>query len=366
MSGSRLIVPGDAGIQVPFRGAGNILVSGPTTSQVQDSAAAAGGFINSPVGITFNSTISYNGIASGSGNSQIFSHFNLNGTPAPGVDGLISPFHLLIGHDQATSTTNIFGLSMKMQPDTGHTGGRSAIFGWLGVVGAPDVSTNNAEYAGIQGYASTNQNLGGTTGSLANNIGFLFGGNSSVFTSSGATFLKGITSWEYDTTLVAGSSAGRKHGIMIVQGSSDAVRGTYEDSAIQIASQDGGTAPWLKIIEIGSYSSKWPAGTDSTLIGVTQRTIPTSDTPVAMYGTDWLPVTFTVGGAAFRSMGFKVDPAGIITGKAILAAAGTTAQAPINLAAGVAPTSPADGDIWYDGTNIKMRVGASTKTFTLT
>jgi len=46
-------------------------------------------------------------------------------------------------------------------------------------------------------------------------------------------------------------------------------------------------------------------------------------------------------------------------------AAGTTAQAQINLAAGTAPTSPNDGDIWYDGTNIKIQVGATTKTFTI-
>lgn len=45
--------------------------------------------------------------------------------------------------------------------------------------------------------------------------------------------------------------------------------------------------------------------------------------------------------------------------------AGTTAKAPLNLAPGVAPTSPIDGDIWYDGTNIKIRVGATTKTFTI-
>jgi hypothetical protein len=46
-------------------------------------------------------------------------------------------------------------------------------------------------------------------------------------------------------------------------------------------------------------------------------------------------------------------------------AASTTAKAHIYLAAGVAPTSPANGDIWFDGTDIKMRIGGVTKTFTL-
>ena len=46
-------------------------------------------------------------------------------------------------------------------------------------------------------------------------------------------------------------------------------------------------------------------------------------------------------------------------------AAGTTAKAQINLAASTAPTTPNNGDIWFDGTDIKIRVGGVTKTFTL-
>jgi len=46
--------------------------------------------------------------------------------------------------------------------------------------------------------------------------------------------------------------------------------------------------------------------------------------------------------------------------------ASTTSHAGFNLPSGTAPTSPADGDMWYDGTNVKFRVGGTTKTFTLT
>ena len=46
--------------------------------------------------------------------------------------------------------------------------------------------------------------------------------------------------------------------------------------------------------------------------------------------------------------------------------ASTTGRASLRLRSGVAPTSPNDGDIWYDGTNIKIRVGGTTKTFTIT
>jgi hypothetical protein len=54
----------------------------------------------------------------------------------------------------------------------------------------------------------------------------------------------------------------------------------------------------------------------------------------------------------------------IANGITILGAS-TTAKASLRIPSGTAPTSPVDGDIWYDGTNIKMRIGAVTKTFTL-
>lgn len=47
-------------------------------------------------------------------------------------------------------------------------------------------------------------------------------------------------------------------------------------------------------------------------------------------------------------------------------AASSTARAALNLASGVAPTSPTDGDVWYDGTNLKIHVGGTTKTVTIT
>lgn len=47
-------------------------------------------------------------------------------------------------------------------------------------------------------------------------------------------------------------------------------------------------------------------------------------------------------------------------------AASTTARASINIASGTAPTSPVDGDIWYEGTDLKIRIGGNTRTFTVT
>jgi lysophospholipase L1-like esterase len=45
--------------------------------------------------------------------------------------------------------------------------------------------------------------------------------------------------------------------------------------------------------------------------------------------------------------------------------AGTASRAQIKLDSSVAPTSPNDGDIWFDGTDLKMRIAGITKTFTL-
>jgi hypothetical protein len=46
--------------------------------------------------------------------------------------------------------------------------------------------------------------------------------------------------------------------------------------------------------------------------------------------------------------------------------ASTTANASLRLRSGTAPTAPNDGDIWFDGTDLKIRIGGVTKTFTVT
>ena len=60
-------------------------------------------------------------------------------------------------------------------------------------------------------------------------------------------------------------------------------------------------------------------------------------------------------------LGLTIDTAGKANFKA-----SATSAAPINIPAGTAPTSPVDGDVWYDGTNLKFRVSGTTKTVTLT
>jgi hypothetical protein len=71
-------------------------------------------------------------------------------------------------------------------------------------------------------------------------------------------------------------------------------------------------------------------------------------------------------GGTFTDAGYRLDVNGTMRVQSkISLSAGTTSNAQINLASSTAPTSPNNGDIWYDGTDIKMRIGGVTKTFTL-
>jgi hypothetical protein len=73
----------------------------------------------------------------------------------------------------------------------------------------------------------------------------------------------------------------------------------------------------------------------------------------------------TTGNIKFAAGGSSTAQLTIASTGKVLYAAATTAKAQINLASGTAPTTPVDGDIWFDGTDLKMRIGGVTKTFTL-
>lgn len=46
--------------------------------------------------------------------------------------------------------------------------------------------------------------------------------------------------------------------------------------------------------------------------------------------------------------------------------ASSSARAGLRISSGSAPSSPVDGDLWYDGTNLKFRAGGTTRTITWT
>jgi hypothetical protein len=58
---------------------------------------------------------------------------------------------------------------------------------------------------------------------------------------------------------------------------------------------------------------------------------------------------------------------GIATPTALLDISGsTTARASLRIRSGTAPSSPNDGDIWFDGTNLSIRISGVTRTFNVT
>jgi hypothetical protein len=89
---------------------------------------------------------------------------------------------------------------------------------------------------------------------------------------------------------------------------------------------------------------------DSALIGDT----------ISMFNTNASVVNIGRSGA-----NISVSSTLSMLGAALQLTAGTTSVPSMNIAAGVAPTAPANGDVWFDGTDLKMRVGGVTKTFTL-
>jgi len=95
-------------------------------------------------------------------------------------------------------------------------------------------------------------------------------------------------------------------------------------------------------------------GSNTTVIGNS------STTDAAIYGR--LLVNYSA--PVIGTFGIDVNGTARIVSKLTLGA-GTTSNAQINMISSTAPTSPNNGDIWFDGTDLKMRIGGVTKTFTL-
>jgi len=109
------------------------------------------------------------------------------------------------------------------------------------------------------------------------------------------------------------------------------------------------------------------------LFTITNTFNPTSGN--ATYATFAINQTINqTGGASGITRGLYINPTitaaadwraiEVTLGVSVLAPA-TTASATLRIPSGTAPTSPTNGDIWFDGTNLFMRIGGLTKTFTI-
>jgi hypothetical protein len=111
-----------------------------------------------------------------------------------------------------------------------------------------------------------------------------------------------------------------------------------------------------------------------TIFSSTNSFQPTSGT-LTYTGVGISPAINQTGGANGITRGIHINPTltaaadwraiEITAGKTIVAPS-TTTSASLNIPSGTAPTSPVDGDIWFDGTALKIRIGGVTKTVTVT
>lgn len=255
-------------------------------------------------GLIFPNNIIYSGAYSTAQEWMTVSGNSLTGTASTSAsDGLDAPLHIYVGNDTVDTTTsgpgNLNIMAVNHATAAGSTGGRTMIFGSENIVGTPTTLTA-AGYVGVSGQTRVSANMGGSTGAYTNYKGDTFGGNSNVFTTSGATFIGIVNSHEFDTTLANGSSAAEKHAVTLVLGANDTVRATYDDNAVEFGAQDNASAVgWKTGIMFGSYAHQWPFATDSTLIGTQVRTVGTASPSVALYGVDLTAVSFQTGGAGF-------------------------------------------------------------------
>jgi hypothetical protein len=253
-----------------------------------------------PKGLTFTNNLTFSGTQDPT-QAWVWQVGALFGTATQPTSGYISPHQIFIGGDQVDTTTSgngvLVGQNILHAASTNHTGGRIASQSYLAIVGTPAIAPGAAGYVGFQGNCRCNSNLTGTSGAYTNYAGAMFGGNSFVWAQSGATDIQIVNGHEFDCGVYSGATVAEKHGLTVVKFGSDAVRATYDDSAICINDQDTTSTTWQYGLQFGAYAHKWSFGTDSTLIFAQSRQSGPASTSVANYGIDFSNLTITSGGA---------------------------------------------------------------------
>jgi hypothetical protein len=132
------------------------------------------------------------------------------------------------------------------------------------------------------------------------------------------------------------------------------------------------TAFNLGMVTINGINGTATTGNQNVFL-ISKGFAPTSGTCVYA-ASSIIPTINQTGGANGITRGLYINPTltaaadfraiEVANGITILGAA-TTAKASLRIPSGTAPTSPTNGDIWFDGTDLKMRIGGVTKTFTL-
>lgn len=327
-------IPGGSGFSIPVASVGQIYpgiaLSGGTGTGIvatitvnSSGAVSAVALSNRGVGSTVNDVLT-GSIPGGSGFSVPVASIGAVGGPplvwesiygnsltgtlsVSDATGTTAPLQFYIGNDTVAG----IGLALMQVEDgvgNGFAGGRIAIQGKLVVNGVPSVAPTSG-LTGVTGQVTLNSNLTGTGTSYTTYVGGGFGGNEQVIATQNATFITLVNGDEFDVECQLGCITAEKHGITIVATAGDATRAVYDDSALEIASQDQANAVgWATGINFGSYAHLWPFTNTSTLIGITNRVVPSGATSPANIGVDMSNGTFTT--AQYKGTNFLVDGSG--------------------------------------------------------
>jgi hypothetical protein len=125
--------------------------------------------------------------------------------------------------------------------------------------------------------------------------------------------------------------------------------------------------------QFGTFSAHNTSNANPKSVTISASFFPTSGTQT-FTNTYLNPTINQTGGANGITRGLYIQPTltaaadwraiEISAGVSVLAPS-TTASATLRVPSGTAPTTPTNGDIWFDGTNLFMRIGGTTKTFTI-
>lgn len=90
-----------------------------------------------------------------------------------------------------------------------------------------------------------------------------------------------------------------------------------------------------------------------------------ANTVCILDGSSSIIATFNAGAMTLPNT-LTISAGGItVSSGTVVTAASTTAGAGLRLPSGTAPTSPVNGDVWFDGGAVKIQISGATKTFTV-
>ena len=244
-------------------------------------------------------------------------------------DGSFFKLHRINIQTDAINTRSAGVVGMHLTHNYGGTdwsGGRVAmavdLFQTAGFPTAGGVGSGvNNQRIGIQAIVRAGENAGGTSPTLGQSSGSVYGiasysrllaaGSSGHIT--GATNYKELCGYNLNLSTQTGTSVTTKHGLNISPLADDAVQGTVQDAAIHMGMQPGAIG-WKNLLAIGNVEGSWPLDSTSNIWG-TYR----SGAPRAMqvnYGLNWRDIAFTT--AFIAAPGFRVDGNGNATSGALV------------------------------------------------